>query len=133
MRIHLLLVFNSFISVSIWVQVFHNVSGQSRFELAVTMSRRKEAIEELRRSMPGPSCKPVRTILDPRGGNAISIKDIRARYATSAYVQHQRPQYSLPPRCLSPYSSYFLNEMFEGAILGYLFNVYCRKLILLLI
>jgi len=102
-------------------------SQQSRFEPAVTMSSRKEAIEFCR-YMPDCSCQPVRTILDPRGGNAISIKDIRARYATSAYVQHQRPQYSLPPRCLSPYSSYFPNEMFEGAIRRYLFNVYCRNL-----
>ena len=92
--IHLLLVFNSCISVSIWVQVFQNVSGQSRFELAVTMSRRKEAIEELRRSMPGPSCKPVRTVLDPKG-NAMSITDRRARdlRGNTMGITVNRPQY----------------------------------------
>ena len=139
--IHLMLVFYRFISVSSWVQVFHNVSGQFRFEPAVAMSRRREAIEELRRSTPDPSCKPVRTILDPRG-NASSIK---SRDAATAYAQHQWPQYSLLPASgistrrtrldhdpsgerLTPYNKYFPDELFEGAIRGYLLNVYCRKL-----
>ena len=94
--------------------------------------------------MPGPACKPLRTILDPRG-NAMSITDSRARHAATAYAQHQWPQYSVLPALgistrrkrlhydppgerLTPYSSYFPNEIFEGAITGYLFNVYCRKL-----
>ena len=94
--------------------------------------------------MPGPTCKPVRTILDPRG-NVMSITDSRARHAATAYAQHQWPQYSVLPALgistrrtrldhdppgerLTPYNKYFPNELFEGAIRGYLLNVYCRKL-----
>ena len=132
------------LAVSIWAQVFHNVPGQSRCEPAVTMSRRKESIEELRRSMPGPACKPLRTILDPRG-NAMSITDSRARHAAMAYAQNHWPRSSLLPAVgisarrtrldhdppgerLTPYNKYFPSELSEGAIMGYLFNVYCRKL-----
>jgi hypothetical protein len=138
---HLTLVFYRMISVSIWVQAFHNLSGQSRFELAVTMSRRNEAIEKLRGSMPGPSCKSVRTILDTRG-NAMSIKDSRAASCNNGFcaATASAQQYSVLPALgideipqhhdpnSSSYSSHFHNEIFEGAIRRYLFNVYCRKL-----
>ena len=40
----------------------------------------------------------------------------------------KRLHYDPPGERLTPYSSYFPNEIFEGAITGYLFNVYCRKL-----
>ena len=96
------------------------------------MSRRKEAIEEFRRSMPGSSCKPVSTILDGRG-NASSIKSRPA-----APLQDQWPQHSVLPASgisirgarisVTPHKAYFPNEIFEGAIRRYLFNVYCRKL-----
>ena len=117
------------------------------------MSRRVESIEELRRSMPGPACKPVRTVLDTRN-NAMSIKtwiraEIPLALGATAWTEG-RPKKQRQQRCvhqrlgisprrkflnkdppgerLTPYNSYFPNEIFEGAITGYLFNVYCRKL-----
>ena len=44
--------------------------------------------------MPGPSCKPVRTVLDPRG-NAMTITDCRARHlrGNALGIIVNRPQY----------------------------------------
>ena len=117
------------------------------------MSRRVESIEELRRSMPGPACKPVRTVLDTRN-NAMSIKtwiraEIPLALGATAWTEG-RPKKQRQQRCvhqrlgisprrkflnkdppgegLTSYNSYFPNEILEGAITGYLFNVYYREL-----
>ena len=89
--------------------------------------------------MPGPSCKPVSTILDDRG-NASSIKSRPAAPLQDQWPQHlffpclgistrrTRLDHDPPGERLTPYNKYFPNELFEGAIKGYLLNVYCRKL-----
>ena len=118
---------------------------------AAKMSRRIE-IEELQKSTPGPACRPVHTVLDTKN-NAMSSKiRIRAEkplaLGVTAWTEGRRrlgisqpchQRLGLSPRRkflnkdppgerLTSYNSYFPNEIFEGAITGYLFNVYCRKL-----
>jgi len=113
---------------------------------AAKMSRRIE-IEELQKSMPGPACRPVRTVLDTKN-NAMSIKT-HAHMERQAQKQRLGANLGRKQRCVterlgvSPrrpsrnrdgpgnstyYYAYFPNEIFEGAIKGYLCNVYCRRL-----
>jgi len=82
----------------------------------------------------------------PRG-NVMSITDSRARHAAMAYAQHHWPRSSLlsalcistrrtrldhdpPGERLTPYNKYFPNELYEGAIRGYLLNVYSGNSVL---
>ena len=103
---------------------------------------RTQAIKNLQESMPEPACKPVRTVLDDKG-NAKSSKFVCSRQGqkqrlgasvrTCQYqrlgVSPMRTRNNTPPGHSSThYYAYFPNDIFRGAIKGYLINVYDRKL-----
>ena len=105
---------------------------------------RTQSIKVLLQSMPDPACKPVPTVPDARG-NAMSSKTVSSGQALTrrlgASVRTQRRAERLgvspmrrtrnnddPPGNSTHYYAYFPNEIFRGAINGYLVNVYGRKL-----
>ena len=103
---------------------------------------RTQSIKNLQESMPEPACKPVRTVLDDKG-NAKSSKFVCSRQGqkqrlgasvrTCQYqrlgVSPMRTRNNTPPGHSSThYYAYFPNDIFRGAIKGYLSNVYGRKL-----
>ena len=103
---------------------------------------RTQSIKNLQESMPEPACKPVRTVLDDKG-NAKSSKFVCSRQGqkqrlgasvrTCQYqrlgVSPMRTRNNTPPGHSSThYYAYFPNDIFRGAIKGYLINVYGRKL-----
>ena len=103
---------------------------------------RTQSIKNLQESMPEPACKPVRTVLDDKG-NAKSSKFVCSRQGqkqrlgasvrTCQYqrlgVSPMRTRNNTPPGHSSThYYAYFPNDIFRGAIKGYLINVYDRKL-----
>ena len=103
---------------------------------------RTQSIKNLQALMPEPACKPVRTVLDDKG-NAKSSKFVCSRQGqkqrlgasvrTCQYqrlgVSPMRTRNNTPPGHSSThYYAYFPNDIFRGAIKGYLSNVYGRKL-----
>ena len=103
---------------------------------------RTQSIKNLQDSMPEPACKPVRTVLDDKG-NAKSSKFVCSRQGqkhrlgasvrTCQYqrlgVSPMRTRNNTPPGHSSThYYAYFPNDIFRGAIKGYLSNVYGREL-----
>ena len=103
---------------------------------------RTQSIKNLQESMPEPACKPVRTVLDDKG-NAKSSKFVCSRQGqkqrlgasvrTCQYqrlgVSPMRTRNNTPPGHSSThYYAYFPNDIFRGAIKGYLINVYGRQL-----
>ena len=103
---------------------------------------RTQSIKNLQESMPEPACKPVRTVLDAKG-NAKSSKFVCSRQAlkqrlgasvrTCQYqrlgVSPMRTRNNTPPgHSSTAYYAYFPNDIFRGAIEGYLINVNGRKL-----
>ena len=102
---------------------------------------RTQSIKNLQESMPEPACKPVRTVLDDKG-NAKSSKFVCSRQGqkqrlgasvrTCQYqrlgVSPMRTRNNTPPGHSSThYYAYFPNDIFRGAIKGYLINVYGRE------
>ena len=103
---------------------------------------RTQSIKNLQKLMPEPACKPVRTVLDDKG-NAKSSKFVCSRQGqkqrlgasvrTCQYqrlgVSPMRTRNNTPPGHSSThYYAYFPNDIFRGAIKGYLINVYGRQL-----
>ena len=108
---------------------------------------RTQSIKVLLQSMPDPACKPVPTVLDARG-NASPSKTVssgervnqalKRRFGASVRTRRpvaqrlgispmRRTRNNDPLGNSTYYYAYFPNEMFRGAIKGYLINVYGRE------